>query len=130
MKDGLVNWTKFSQIARCAAIVLDCPRHAPELPIVRSIEALLSECPAYSLEDDELYDLSYTYRRRGGQTSTSSRTQSNTVKRVQRKSNSIFFFESMILKKCRCFAGFLANHATTNSIMPQTAPAPFHTPAS
>lgn len=90
MKDGLVNWTKFSQIARSAAIVLDCHRHAPELPINRTIESLICECPAFSLEDNELYDLSYAYRKRGTQSTTTSRSQSNTVKRVQRAAIPIF----------------------------------------
>jgi hypothetical protein len=39
--DGAVNWTKFQQMSRSSAIVLDCSRLTPQLPIDKPIEALI-----------------------------------------------------------------------------------------
>ena len=41
MRDGKVNWSKFLQMGRSAAIVLDCSRTAPALPIDQAIERLI-----------------------------------------------------------------------------------------
>lgn len=45
MRLGLVNWSKFQQMGRSAAIVLDCARLAPQLPIDRSIERCILKVP-------------------------------------------------------------------------------------
>lgn len=80
-----MNWTKFSQIARSAAIVMDCPKYAPDLPINRAVEALLYNAPVYWLDDDDLYDISYSYRPRNSQKQQGGRSYSEgTVKKVQR----------------------------------------------
>lgn len=40
-EDGFVNWTKFQQMSRSSAIVLDCSRSTPQLPIDENIQALI-----------------------------------------------------------------------------------------
>ena len=45
MRDGKVNWSKFSQMGRSAAIVLDCSRLAPTLPIDRAVERCILNVP-------------------------------------------------------------------------------------
>jgi hypothetical protein len=45
MKDGLVNWTKFQQMAKAAAVVVDCERMNPKLPSNREIENLIKGAP-------------------------------------------------------------------------------------
>ncbi|CEQ38947.1 SPOSA6832_00428, partial [Sporobolomyces salmonicolor] len=45
LRDGKVNWSKFSQMGRSAAIVLDCARVAPALPVDRTIEKFIANVP-------------------------------------------------------------------------------------
>lgn len=45
MRLGLVNWSKLSQMGRSAAIVLDCARLAPSLPVDRVVERCILNVP-------------------------------------------------------------------------------------
>ncbi|KAH8927879.1 ras GEF [Atractiella rhizophila] len=58
MRDGQVNWTKFHQMAKAAAVVVDCERNAPNLPIDERLERLIQGAPVYNVDDQ--YSLSYT----------------------------------------------------------------------
>ncbi|GAA5835240.1 hypothetical protein JCM11251_006655 [Rhodosporidiobolus azoricus] len=72
LRDGLVNWSKFQQVGRSAAIVLDCARVAPQLPVDRTIERCILHVPV--LDDDQQYKLSYAHHpRQGGRTGTRAR---------------------------------------------------------
>ncbi|GAA5887683.1 hypothetical protein JCM6882_001495 [Rhodosporidiobolus microsporus] len=72
LRDGLVNWSKFHQMGRSAAIVLDCARVAPQLPVDRAIERCVLHVPV--LDDDQQYKLSYAnHPRQGGKTGTRAR---------------------------------------------------------
>ncbi|GAA5995014.1 uncharacterized protein JCM10292_004489 [Rhodotorula paludigena] len=62
MRGGLVNWTKFSQMGKSAAIVLDCARVAPKLPVDRTIERCIFNVPV--LDEDRQYTLSYAHQPR------------------------------------------------------------------
>ncbi|BGP12723.1 hypothetical protein JCM10213_008861 [Rhodosporidiobolus nylandii] len=62
LRDGRVNWSKLQQMGRSAAIVLDCARVAPQLPVDRAIERCILDAPV--LDDDEQYRLSYTHQPR------------------------------------------------------------------
>lgn len=44
-RDGLVNWSKFSQLGKSAAIVLDCAKVAPKLPVDKTIERCVLDVP-------------------------------------------------------------------------------------
>lgn len=50
MRDGKVNWSKFSQMGRSAAIVLDCSRTAPSIPIDRGLERCIIGLPLLDKE--------------------------------------------------------------------------------
>lgn len=50
MRDGKVNWSKFSQMGRSAAIVLDCARVAPALEIDKGIEKCILNVPLIDTE--------------------------------------------------------------------------------
>ncbi|GAA6032824.1 hypothetical protein JCM8097_000814 [Rhodosporidiobolus ruineniae] len=73
LRDGKVNWTKFQQMGRSAAIVLDCARVAPQLPIDRNIERCILDVPV--LDDDAQYAVSYAHQARG---QTASKTAGGT----------------------------------------------------
>lgn len=45
LRDGKVNWSKFSQMGRSAAIVLDCSRIAPTLPVEKMVERAILNVP-------------------------------------------------------------------------------------
>ncbi|BGP04759.1 Ras guanine nucleotide exchange factor R [Rhodotorula toruloides] len=71
-RDGLVNWSKFSQLGKSAAIVLDCAKVAPKLPVDKTIERCVLDVPL--LDEDRQYTLSYAHQPRGeGKTGTRSR---------------------------------------------------------
>ncbi|BGO96614.1 hypothetical protein NBRC10513v2_000552 [Rhodotorula toruloides] len=71
-RDGLVNWSKFSQLGKSAAIVLDCAKVAPKLPVDKTIERCILDVPL--LDEDRRYTLSYAHQPRGeGKTGTRSR---------------------------------------------------------
>ncbi|GAA6047337.1 hypothetical protein JCM3770_001894 [Rhodotorula araucariae] len=72
MRGGLVNWSKMSQMGKSAAVVLDCARLAPALPVDRTIERCLLDIPV--LDEDRQYALSYAHQRRQtGKTGTRAR---------------------------------------------------------
>lgn len=50
MRDGKVNWTKFSQMARSAAIVLDCSRQTPAYLRDHQVERCIKDVPLLSTE--------------------------------------------------------------------------------
>lgn len=52
MRNGLVNWSKFSQLAKCASIVVDCGRVAPAMPVEPQVERLIIGVPVLSLDDE------------------------------------------------------------------------------
>ncbi|GAA5850229.1 hypothetical protein JCM8547_001051 [Rhodosporidiobolus lusitaniae] len=67
LRDSLVNWSKFQQMGRAAAIVLDCQRVAPTantLPRDRVVERCLMDVPV--MDEEEMYRKSYEYQPRGG----------------------------------------------------------------
>lgn len=75
MRLGAVNWSKFQQMGRSAAIVLDCSRLAPRLPVDRQIERYVLNVPVLDKEVrrsrsppaltlQAQYALSYTYQPR------------------------------------------------------------------
>ncbi|GAA5976797.1 hypothetical protein JCM11641_000874 [Rhodosporidiobolus odoratus] len=69
LRDGKVNWSKFQQMGRSAATVLDCARVAPQLPIDRTIERCISNTPV--LDEERQYTLSYAHQpRQGGKNGT------------------------------------------------------------
>lgn len=68
LRDGKVNWTKFQQMGRSAAIVLDCSRVAPTLPANEQIERAIMNVPL--LDEDRQYALSYAHQPRGTATSS------------------------------------------------------------
>ncbi|GEM06325.1 RAS guanyl-releasing protein 1 [Rhodotorula toruloides] len=71
-RDGLVNWSKFSQLGKSAAIVLDCAKVAPKLPVDKTIERCILDVPL--LDEDRQYTLSYAHQPRGeGKTGMHSR---------------------------------------------------------
>ena len=45
MRDGKVNWSKFSQMGRSAAIVLDCSRQPPVYSVDRGVERCILNVP-------------------------------------------------------------------------------------
>lgn len=59
MKDGLVNWTKFQQMAKTAAVVVDCERMNPKLGTHREIENLIKNAPV--MDEKEQYEHSQKY---------------------------------------------------------------------
>jgi hypothetical protein len=63
LRDGRINWTKFLQMGRSAAIVLDCSRVAPSIPVNEYIEKAILNVPL--LDEDKQYTLSYAYQPRG-----------------------------------------------------------------
>ncbi|KAM0756403.1 ras GEF [Meredithblackwellia eburnea MCA 4105] len=74
MRDGKVNWSKFSQMGKSAAIVLDCSRLPPQYAIDKNIEHCIVNVPV--LDIDRQYALSYEYSPRAAQESgTSTRTR-------------------------------------------------------
>lgn len=50
LRDGKVNWSKFSQMGRSAAIVLDCSRIAPALPVEKFVERTIVDIPVLDEE--------------------------------------------------------------------------------
>ena len=56
LRDGKVNWSKFSQMGRSAAIVLDCSRIAPTLPVEKIVERAILNVPV--LDEDVSFSLS------------------------------------------------------------------------
>ena len=62
LRDGTVNWTKFSQMGRSAAIVLDCSRIAPTLPVDKLVARTIVTIPVL---DEEVSRLLSTARRSG-----------------------------------------------------------------
>jgi len=56
LRDGKVNWSKFSQMGRSAAIVLDCSRIAPTLPVEKIVERAILNVPV--LDEDVSISLS------------------------------------------------------------------------
>jgi hypothetical protein len=52
MRDGLVNWSKFSQLGKSAAVVIDCPRLAPDIQRDAAVESLIMTPLTLSLADD------------------------------------------------------------------------------
>jgi hypothetical protein len=52
MRDGLVNWSKFSQLGTSAAVVIDCPRLAPDIPHDAAVEKLIMSPLVLNLDDD------------------------------------------------------------------------------
>ncbi|CAH7674344.1 ras guanine nucleotide exchange factor domain-containing protein [Phakopsora pachyrhizi] len=62
MKDGKVNLTKFLQISKAAATVLQCEKLAPEIQIDENLENLITKAPV--LNEDAQYELSYKYKPR------------------------------------------------------------------
>ena len=57
MRDGKVNWSKFSQMGRSAAIVLDCARVAPRIEVELKVEGCILGVPLLGEEvrpDSEL----------------------------------------------------------------------------
>jgi hypothetical protein len=45
MRDGKVNWSKFSQMGRSAAVVLDCARVAPRIEVELKVEGCILGVP-------------------------------------------------------------------------------------
>lgn len=80
MRNGLVNWSKFQQLGKCSAIVIDCVRSAPVISPDPDMTPLVLDVPVMTLEDNvslhfvstnlrliykqALYNLSYTYKPR------------------------------------------------------------------
>ncbi|GAA5869990.1 hypothetical protein JCM16303_001864 [Sporobolomyces ruberrimus] len=62
LRDGKVNWSKFSQMGRSAAIVLDCSRIAPALPVEKFVERTIVDIPV--LDEERQYTLSYQHQPR------------------------------------------------------------------
>ncbi|GAA6063004.1 hypothetical protein JCM10212_002645 [Sporobolomyces blumeae] len=62
LRDGKVNWSKFSQMGRSAAIVLDCARIAPSLPIDKLVERAVLNVDV--LDEERQYALSYQHQPR------------------------------------------------------------------
>jgi hypothetical protein len=93
MRDGKVNWSKFLQMGRSAAVVLDCARLAPSLPVDRGVARCILNVPLldkdvshsppvtfisalitlYSVQRQ--YTLSYTYQPRASSTKPVSGTR-------------------------------------------------------
>lgn len=48
MRDGKVNWTKFGQIAKASATVIECAKLAPEIESDPRVEALIMKVPILS----------------------------------------------------------------------------------
>ncbi|KAI5476353.1 RAS guanyl-releasing protein 1 [Pseudohyphozyma bogoriensis] len=66
MKDGKVNWTKFSQMGRSASIVLECSRQPVVFETDKTVERCILNVPLLSTERQ--YELSYEYQpRKAGQ---------------------------------------------------------------
>ncbi|EGG12505.1 uncharacterized protein MELLADRAFT_101565 [Melampsora larici-populina 98AG31] len=64
MRDGKVNWTKFGQIAKACANVIECGKLAPEIEVEDRIEGLIMRSPI--LSEDSQYALSYKWKHRAG----------------------------------------------------------------
>ncbi|GAA5922388.1 uncharacterized protein JCM15063_003286 [Sporobolomyces koalae] len=62
LRDGKVNWSKFSQMGRSAAVVLDCAKIAPALPIDKLVERCVVGIPV--LDEERQYTLSYQHQPR------------------------------------------------------------------
>ncbi|SGY30509.1 BQ5605_C002g01159 [Microbotryum silenes-dioicae] len=75
MRDGKVNWSKFQKMGESAAVVLDCARLSPTLPIDPLIERCILD--ALLLSEQEQYDLSKAYEPLG--TTTTSRGSGRTA---------------------------------------------------
>ncbi|KAK4054866.1 hypothetical protein OIV83_000790 [Microbotryomycetes sp. JL201] len=76
MRDGKVNWTKFQQIGRSAAVVLDCSKVAPTLVVDKSVERIISGVPV--LDKERQYTLSEQHQPR-----TTPSTKMSTRQRFQ-----------------------------------------------
>ncbi|KAG0150260.1 hypothetical protein CROQUDRAFT_88295 [Cronartium quercuum f. sp. fusiforme G11] len=64
MRDGKVNWTKFGQIAKASATVIECAKLAPEIEPDDRVEGLIIRVPI--LSEDAQYELSYKWKPRAG----------------------------------------------------------------
>ncbi|KAK4058071.1 hypothetical protein OIO90_000810 [Microbotryomycetes sp. JL221] len=84
MRDGKVNWTKFQQMGKSAAVVLDCSKVVPQLPIDKVVERMIIGLPL--LDKEQQYALSEQHQPRVG----TSQKQSNTSSARKRLQN---FFE-------------------------------------
>ncbi|GAA5949678.1 hypothetical protein JCM3765_002751 [Sporobolomyces pararoseus] len=77
LRDGKVNWSKFSQMGRSAAIVLDCSRIAPTLPIDKLVERAIVNIPV--LDEERQYTLSYQHQPRQSDKSSGARSRLRTL---------------------------------------------------
>ncbi|GAA5861524.1 hypothetical protein JCM1840_005398 [Sporobolomyces johnsonii] len=77
LRDGKVNWSKFSQMGRSAAIVLDCARVAPALPVDRTIEKFIANVPV--LDEERQYALSYAHQPRQSDKPVTTRSRLRTL---------------------------------------------------
>ncbi|GAA98387.1 uncharacterized protein L969DRAFT_46314 [Mixia osmundae IAM 14324] len=64
MRSGLINWTKFQQMAKSAATVFDCHKFAPELAVDQGVTNRVMNDAIFDLNDNALYELSYQYQPR------------------------------------------------------------------
>ncbi|GAA5908125.1 uncharacterized protein JCM6883_004123 [Sporobolomyces salmoneus] len=86
LKDGKVNWSKFSQMGRSAAIVLDCSRIAPTLPVDKLVERAIVNIPV--LDEERQYTLSYQHQPRQSEKPTGSRSRLRTLAKSTFATNS------------------------------------------
>ncbi|GAA5920776.1 hypothetical protein JCM1841_004185 [Sporobolomyces salmonicolor] len=77
LRDGKVNWSKFSQMGRSAAIVLDCARVAPALPVDRTIEKFIANVPI--VDEERQYALSYAHQPRQSDKPVTTRSRLRTL---------------------------------------------------
>ncbi|GAA6019171.1 hypothetical protein JCM11491_001401 [Sporobolomyces phaffii] len=77
LRDGKVNWTKFSQMGRSAAIVLDCSRIAPTLPVDKLVERAIVDIPV--LDEERQYTLSYQHQPRQSDKPSGTRSRLRTL---------------------------------------------------
>ncbi|SCV68796.1 BQ2448_917 [Microbotryum intermedium] len=89
MRDGKVNWSKFQKMGESAAVVLDCARLSPTLPVDPLIERCILDVPL--LSEQEQYDLSKAYEPLGTTTKGSSRTTGARAKFRTLTERSTFF---------------------------------------
>ncbi|GAA5991101.1 hypothetical protein JCM5350_006663 [Sporobolomyces pararoseus] len=77
LRDGKVNWSKFSQMGRSAAIVLDCSRIAPTLPVDKLVERAIVNIPV--LDEERQYTLSYQHQPRQSDKPSGARSRLRTL---------------------------------------------------
>ncbi|KAM0793202.1 hypothetical protein ACM66B_000672 [Microbotryomycetes sp. NB124-2] len=81
MRDAKVNWTKFQQIGRSAAVVLDCSKVAPKLVTDRAVERMIVGVPV--LDKNQQYALSELHQPRTTPSTKTPSTASSARKRFQ-----------------------------------------------